>query len=235
MHLFAILFSFILIYTHDVFLQLKMINPRNQGRINQANARGLAFLGASRLEYQNTPLLVFHVFRLFTTRQNCRSFWLLRLVYRLRKLTTLVFTVFEWLERTEPNGTTLYDPRIRLKSGSASISVRRNFSRTQRQNFTYPLQVADDAMQMDVHKTLYRFYSISLCRLNLKSQSFVWNLFCTSAIRYAFSFHKLPNIIFWALSTNKSYFKNNQRPEQHNRGKNKKFRHSRKTLSSNEK
>jgi len=51
-----------------------------QGRIshwgNRANALGLT------LEYQNTPLLVFHVFRLFTTRQNCRAFWLLRLVYR---------------------------------------------------------------------------------------------------------------------------------------------------------
>jgi len=29
MQLFAILFSFILIYTCDVFFQLKMINPRN--------------------------------------------------------------------------------------------------------------------------------------------------------------------------------------------------------------
>jgi len=46
-----------------------------QGRIirwpNWINARGLA------LRYQNTPLLVFHVFRLFTTRQNYRAFWLL--------------------------------------------------------------------------------------------------------------------------------------------------------------
>jgi len=40
--------------------------PIMQGRIkhwaNRANARGLA------LEYQSTPLLFFHVFRLFTTR-----------------------------------------------------------------------------------------------------------------------------------------------------------------------
>jgi len=35
---------------------------------------GLAF------EYQNTPLLVFHVFGLFTRRQNCKAFSLLRLV-----------------------------------------------------------------------------------------------------------------------------------------------------------
>jgi len=38
-----------------------------QGRINHC-ARGLA------LEYQNTSLLVFHVFMLFITRQNCRAF-----------------------------------------------------------------------------------------------------------------------------------------------------------------
>jgi len=52
---------------------------------------------------------------------------------------------------------------------------------------------ADDAMQMDVHKTLYPFYPISLCRL----KSFVWIGFCTSAIRNALSFHKLPNIHFF--------------------------------------
>jgi len=37
----------------------------------------------------------------------------------------------------------------------------------QRRNFAHPLQVADDAMQMEVHKTLYPFYPISLCGLNL--------------------------------------------------------------------
>jgi len=41
------------------------------------------------------------------------------------------------------------------------------------QIFAYPLQVADDTMQMDVHKTLYSFYHISLCWLNLNSPSFV--------------------------------------------------------------
>jgi len=34
-------------------------------------------------------------------------------------------------------------------------------------------QVADDAMHADVHKTLYPFYSTSLCWLNLNSQSCV--------------------------------------------------------------
>jgi len=56
------------------------------------------------------------------------------------------------------------------------------------QNFAYPLQVANDAMQMDVHKMLHPFYPISLCWLNLNSQSFVWNIFCTSASRNAYLF-----------------------------------------------
>jgi len=42
-----------------------------------------------------------------------------------------------------------------------------------RRNCAYPFQVADDAMQTDVHKMLYHFYSISLCRLKPNSQSFV--------------------------------------------------------------
>jgi len=53
------------------------------------------------------------------------------------------------------------------------MDVRRNFFRVgQRPNFAYPLQVADDAMRMDVHEALYSFYHISLCWLNLNSQSF---------------------------------------------------------------
>jgi len=72
--------------------------------------------GASRLNVKTFLLMVFHIFRLFTTRQKCRDFWLLRLVYRLRKLTTLALIVFEWLKRIEANSTTFYDPRIRSKS-----------------------------------------------------------------------------------------------------------------------
>jgi len=38
------------------------------------------------------------------------------------------------------------------------MGVRRNFSRWgQSRHFAYPFQVSDDAMQMDVHKTLYPF------------------------------------------------------------------------------
>ena len=64
--------------------------------------------GGLALGYQNTPLLVFHSLRLFTMRQNCWAFWLLRLVYRSGKLITLLFIVFEWLKRIEPNSTTLF-------------------------------------------------------------------------------------------------------------------------------
>ena len=138
--------------------------------------------GASRfwapLEHQNTPLLVFHVFRLFTTRQNCRAFWQPLLVYSLRKLTTLAFIVFEWLKRIQPDSTTLYDPRIRSKSQCIHGRPRKVFPRGgQRRNFACPFQVADDAMQTDVHKTLYPFYPISLCWLNLNYQSFMWKCF----------------------------------------------------------
>jgi len=57
------------------------------------------------------------------------------------------------------------------------MDVRWNFSRVgQRLIFADPLHIADDAMQMDVRKTLYPFYTISLCWLNINSQSFVWNI-----------------------------------------------------------
>ena len=73
--------------------------PYHQGRINhwanRANARGLA------LEYQNTPLLVFHVLRLFTTCQNCRAFWLPRLVQRFQ---TQIALMAKWGLIKQPEG-----------------------------------------------------------------------------------------------------------------------------------
>jgi len=60
-----------------------------------------------------------------------------------------------------------------------------------------------------------------LVEQNSLLKSFVPILFWTSAIRNPFSFHQLPNSILRALSTNKSKFKNNQRPDQHHRWKNK--------------
>jgi len=132
-------------------------------------------------------LLVFNVFRLFTKRQNCRAFWLLHLVHRLRKLTTLGLIAFWWFKRIQPNSITLYKPKNSIGI-SSSMGVRRNFSRGSNveRNFAFLSQVADDAMQKDVYKTLCRFYPISLCWLNLDSQYFVWNVFHTSAIRNAF-------------------------------------------------
>jgi len=80
--------------------------------------------------------------------------------------------VFDCPHRIELNSTMIYDPRLRSKSvhpwASAEI-----LSVGQRRNFAYSLQVADDAMQMDVYKTLYPLYPINLCWLNLSSQSFV--------------------------------------------------------------
>jgi len=79
------------------------------------------------------------------------------------------------------------------------MGVRINFSKGEgiRRNFANPFVVADDAMQIDVHKTLYPLYPISLCWLKINSQSFVENVFYTSAIRNALSFHELPNIHFF--------------------------------------
>jgi len=53
------------------------------------------------------------------------------------------------------------------------MGVCRIFSWEATSKFAYPLHVADDAMHMDVDKTLYPFYPISLCWLNLNFQSFV--------------------------------------------------------------
>jgi len=74
---------------------------------NRANARGLTLLGASRSDIK-ALLCWFFIVRLFTTRQNCRAFLLLRLVDGSGKLITLAFIVFEWLKRIEPNNTTLF-------------------------------------------------------------------------------------------------------------------------------
>jgi len=75
----------------------------------------------------------------------------------------LAIIVSERLERMEPNSTTLYDPIIRSKSVHPLASAENSPGRGQRRNFVYLFQFADDAVQMDVHKTLYPFYSISLC------------------------------------------------------------------------
>jgi len=54
---------------------------------------------------------------------------------------------------------------------AAAMGVNRNFSRGQRQNFAYPSYVFDDAMQMDVYKTLYPCHSITKIHSMLRQQS----------------------------------------------------------------
>jgi len=209
---------------------------------NRANARSLAFFRASHLNIKTLLYCFFHVFRLLTNRQNC-ILLSLRLVYRLRKLTTLAFMVFEWLTRIEPNSTTLYDPKNSVHQlasaeifpdGATSTFCLSFLGQTDRQTilvyFAWPTKrpgghqsqltmgqslYAYSAVTAAIRKgrcnanglskTLYPFYPISLCWLNLNSQSIVWNVFYASVIINAFSFHKLPNIHFFrALSTIKS-------------------------------
>ena len=181
-----------------------------QGRINhwanRANARGLA------LGYQNAPLLVLHVFRLFTTRQNCRAFWLLRLVHRSEKLVTLAFIVFEWLRRVEANSTTLYDPRIRPKSAHPWTSA----------------EIFPGWGSVEILLILYRLLTMQCKWTFTKCFSLFTSLICagwTSILNRLSETFKCFFInylisIFWTLSTNKSWFKNNQGPEQHERWKN---------------
>jgi len=134
----------------------------------------------------------FSCFRLFTTRQHCRAFWLLRLVHKLRKLKTLEFTVFEWFERIEPNSITLYDPRIRSKSVHPWASAK--FFQGGKNLILFRL------LTMQCKWTFTKRFTVStslICAewtsiLNLLSK----NVFSTPAIRNAISFHKLPNINF---------------------------------------
>jgi len=108
----------------------------------------------------------------------------------------LAFIVFVWLTWIESNSTTLYDPRIRSKSNS-SMGVRRNFSRGgETSKFCLSFSGCWRCNVNGRSQNALSFYPISLCWLNLNSQYFVWNVFCTSAIRNAFSFHKLSNIHF---------------------------------------
>jgi len=49
---------------------------------------------------------------------------------------------------------------VSLKLNTAIMGARRNFFRGgQSRPFAYPLQVVDDATQMDAHKTLHSFYT----------------------------------------------------------------------------
>jgi len=117
----------------------------------------------------------------------------LRLVYRLWKLTTSAFIVFDWLKRIEPISITLYDPRIRSKPVHPWASAELFPKGVEILLILFRLLTMQCIV---VHKTLHPFYPISLCWLDLNSQSFVWNAFYTSAIRMLFLFYKLPDIHF---------------------------------------
>jgi len=60
------------------------------------------------------------------------------------------------------------------------------FPRGQRRNFAYLFKVANDAMQMDVHKTLYSYHAISLCWLNLNLLSELFSTLRLSGIPFLF-------------------------------------------------
>jgi len=172
----------------------------------------------------NTPSPVFHVFRLFNVHQNCRAFWLLRLVHRQETDNFGINRFWVTLKELNQTAPRICDPWIRSKSVHPWASAE-----------IFPMG------QRRILLILYRLLTMQ-CKWNERSQNALpflpqlvcagWisilNLFYTSAIRNAFSFY------FGALSTNKSSFKNNHRLlEEHEGWKNKKVRHSRKTVSSN--
>ena len=71
----------------------------------------------------------------------------------------------------------------------------------QRRNFAYPFLVADDAMQMDVHKTLYPFYPIGLCWfiLNLLSKMFSTLWLSAMLFLYINCLISISSSTFWFL------------------------------------
>jgi len=124
------------------------------------------------------------------------------------KLTTSALTVFDWLKRIESieNGTTI---STMLKQ-SAPYFMTQELDRNQCIHGR-PQKIFQGATSKFFlsssgcwrcnangrSQNALPFYPISLCWLDLNSQSFVWNVFYTSSIRNAFSFNELPNIHLW--------------------------------------
>ena len=134
----------------------------------------------------------------------------------------MAYIVCEWLKRIKPNSTTLYDPRIKSKSVQP-WGVRRNFSKGTTSKIGLSFSDCWRCNTNGGSQNALPLLPISLYWLNLNSQSFAWNVFYTLAIRNAFSFHKLSNIQFFEHFLQVSQFKNIQRPEQHERWKNRKL------------
>jgi len=185
----------------DLQLQTDLgLSPWTQGLVNhwanRANARDLALLGVSRL---NTKILLYWIFKFLGCSPRVRNVERFDycVYYRFRKLTTLAFIAFEWLKGIEPNRITFSDPRIRSKPvhPRASVDI---FQGGATSKFCLSFSGCWRCSASGYSQNALPFLPISLCWLNLNSQSFVWNVFYTSAIRNAFSiFHKLSNIHFF--------------------------------------
>ena len=96
------------------------------------------------------------------------------------------------------------------------MGVRRNFPcGLQRRNFAYPFQVADNAMQIDVHKKLYPFSPL-VCAGRTSILNLLSEVFSTLRLSEIIFFHKMPYIQFLEHFLQISHnLKHNQRREQH--------------------
>jgi len=65
----------------------------------------------------------------------------------------------------------ILDCKRTLIVSRANMGVRTNFSREGNVDNAYPFQIADDAVQMDVHKTLYSFNTAKKMPPVLRQQS----------------------------------------------------------------
>jgi len=190
-------------FTSQLLLSARNLTPSwGQGRIdhwaNRANARGLALLGALRLNIK-TLLYWFFMFLGCSPRVKIAELVeLLRLVHRLRKLTTLQFVAFEELNQTAPRFMTQELDR------NQCIQVCRRFFRGKLRNLAYLFQVADDAMQ----KTFTKRFTLStplVCAGWTSILNLLFQMFSTFRLsEMLFLFINCLISIFRTLPTNKS-------------------------------
>ena len=120
------------------------------------------------------------------------------LACKLRKLTTLALSFLNDLQ--ELNQT---EPRFMTSKSVHPWASAEIFPEEQRRNFVHPFQV-DDAMQMEIRKTLYTFYPLVCAgwtsNLNLLSEFF--STLLLSEMLYPYINCLIP--IFRAFPANKS-------------------------------
>jgi len=138
-------------------------------------------------------------------------FDLLLLVYRLRKLTISLFVAFEWLK--ELNQTAPCFMTQELHRNQCIHGRPKKYFQVTTSKFCLCFSGCWRCIANARSQNTLPFLPHKSVLVEPQISFFVWNVFYTSVIRYAFSFHKLPNIHFWVLSTNKLSFKNSQRPE----------------------